>query len=135
MKLASGIGIIYRELILLAKRIEQWGGNPVPLGGYWSIFAGSLEGEESFQDCAIRETYEETEIKIDNHQLIDGCIIKNNKLRFKVFFVEMPYKPIPILNEEHTEYEWFDINKIKDFPYSIQEDLIKCIENYKNGVL
>jgi 8-oxo-dGTP pyrophosphatase MutT (NUDIX family) len=134
MKLASGIGIIYRDLILLAKRIEQWGGNPVPLGGYWSIFAGSLEGEESFQDCAIRETYEETEIKIDNHQLIDGCIIKNNKLRFKVFFVEMPYKPIPILNEEHTEYEWFDINKIKDFPYSIQEDLIKCIENYKNGV-
>jgi 8-oxo-dGTP pyrophosphatase MutT (NUDIX family) len=134
MKLASGIGIIYRDLILLAKRIEQWGGNPVPLGGYWSIFAGSLEGEESFQDCAIRETYEETEIKIDNYQLIDGCIIKNNKLRFKVFFVEMPYKPIPILNAEHTEYEWFDINKIKDFPYSIQEDLIKCIENYKNGV-
>ena len=84
MKLASGIGIIHKDLILLAKRVEYWEGNPVPLGGYWSIFAGSLEGNESFQDCAIRETYEESEIKIDNIQLVDGCVIKGNNLRFKI---------------------------------------------------
>ena len=134
MKLASGIGIIYRDLILLARRAEYWEGNPVPLGGYWSIFAGSLEGEESFQDCGIRETYEEAEIKITHDQLIDGCLIKKNNLRFKIFFVELPYQPSPILNSEHTEYGWFDINKLHQFPYDIQDDLIKCIENYKNGV-
>ena len=134
MKLASGIGIIYKDHLLLAKRTEYFEGNPIPLGGYWSIFAGSIEGEESFQECAIRELYEETQIKIETHQLIDGCLIKNNNLRFKIFFVESPYETIPILNEEHTEYGWFDINKINEFPHKIQNDLIKCIENYKNCV-
>ena len=134
MKLAAGIGIIHKDLILLAKRVEYWEGNPMPLGGYWSIFAGSLDINESFQDCAIRETYEESEIKIDNSQLVDGCMIKRNNLRFKIFFVELPYKPNPILNEEHTEFGWFDINKLNKFPEKIQNDLIKCIENYKNGV-
>jgi len=134
MKVAAGVGIIYKDLILLAKRCEFWDGNPAPLGGYWSIFAGSLEGKESFQDCAIREAYEESEIKIDHHQLIDGCVISNGHVNFKIFFVEMPYKPIPILNAEHTEYGWFDIHALNSFPYDIQKDLVNCIENYKNGV-
>ena len=46
----------------------------------------------------------------------------------------MPYKPIPILNAEHTEYRWFDIHTLNSFPYDIQKDLVNCIENYKNGV-
>jgi len=34
MKIASGIGIIYKDLILLARRAEYFDGNPAPLGGY-----------------------------------------------------------------------------------------------------
>lgn len=134
MKIASGIGIIYRDLILLAKRVELWNSKPVPLGGYWSIFAGSINENETLQDCAIRELYEESQIKVSNHDLIDGCSINNDELRFKIFFAELDYQPSPILNAEHTEYGWFDIHKLKQFPYDIQEDLIKCVENYKNGV-
>ena len=134
MKLASGIGIIYKDLILLGRRVELWEGKPVPLGGYWSIFAGSANKNETLQDCAVRELYEETQIKVNNYELIDGCSINNNNLRFKIFFVELDHQPSPILNEEHTEYGWFDIHKLKQFPYDIEKDLIQCIENYKNGV-
>jgi 8-oxo-dGTP pyrophosphatase MutT (NUDIX family) len=135
MKIASGIGIIYKDLILLARRVELWEGKPIPLGGYWSIFAGSIDEGESLQECAIRELYEESEIKVSYNQLIDGGMISNSKLRFKIFFVELDHQPSPVLNEEHTEYGWFDMNKLDQFPYDIQKDLINCVKNYINSVI
>jgi 8-oxo-dGTP diphosphatase len=134
MKIASGIGIIYKDLILLARRVELWEGKPIPLGGYWSIFAGSIDEGESLQECAIRELYEESKIKVSHNQLIDGGIITNSKLRFKIFFAELDYQPSPVLNEEHTEYGWFDINTLDQFPYDIQKDLINCVKSYINSV-
>jgi len=134
MKVAAGVGILYKDLILLGRRSKYWNGEPMPLGGYWSIFGGSIDENESLQTCAIRELYEETKIHLTITDLVDGCNIIKKDLKLKIFFAELNYQPSPILNLEHDEYGWFDINSLQNFPYDIKQDLIKCVENYKNGV-
>lgn len=136
MKLAASIGIIYKDSILLGKRTHKCHihGHTIPLAGYWSIFGGSLDEGESFQSGAIRELFEETKINVEIHELIDGCMIENKNLRLKIFFVEFEEMPTPELNPEHTEYGWFDIDKLDSFPYDITKDLVNCVKKYKNCV-
>lgn len=136
MKLAASIGIIYKDSILLGKRTHKChiNGHTIPLAGYWSIFGGSLDEGESFQSGAIRELFEETKINVEIHELIDGCMIENKNLRLKIFFVEFEEMPTPELNPEHTEYGWFDIDKLDSFPYDITKDLVNCVKKYKNCV-
>ena len=68
-KYASGVAVLYQNSILLAKRIEQWNGIPVPYGGYWSIFGGTIEDGENAMMCAARELEEEAQIKISTKDL------------------------------------------------------------------
>src|ERR1700733_7987183 len=75
-KVTVGIGIIILSKegkILIGKRK----GNYVPK---FSIPGGSLEPGETFEDAAIRETYEETNITIKNPQVI---AITNNLETYK----------------------------------------------------
>ena len=64
MSRVAAIGIIYKNSVLLCRRVEFWEGKPVPLGGFWSIFAGSIEKGESPIFCAIRELKEESQIEV-----------------------------------------------------------------------
>jgi 8-oxo-dGTP pyrophosphatase MutT (NUDIX family) len=133
MKIASGIGIIYKDLILLARRVELWNGKPIPLGGYWSIFGGTCENKENPIICAIRELQEETEIKIDLHELSYTKPIQNKETIFHVYFAELDYQPSVVLNEEHTEYGWFIIENLNSFPYDIDDKLVDIIQEYKKS--
>ena len=38
----------------------------------------------------------------------------------------------PILDEEHTEYGWFNINSLGNFPEKIDPKIIECIKLYHN---
>ena len=134
-KRASGVTICCEKDILLAKRCETWEGKPISLGGYWSIFGGAIEDGENPMTAAIRELYEESRIKINLHQLSYTKDIYSNFsgeiTEFSVYFSYSSYKPEVILNEEHTEYIWYPLEKIQDFPYNIQQDLIDCIVMYR----
>lgn len=136
-KKASGLTICFEEEILLAKRCETWNGQPISLGGYWSIFGGAIEDGENPMIAAIRELYEESKIKIDLHQLnyVKDLYseFKGELTQFSVYFTSLQYKPDVILNEEHTEYIWYPIGKIEEFPYNIQKDLIDCIVMYRDN--
>ena len=59
-KLSSGLAILCGESILLCKRIEAYYGYKVPFGGYWSIFGGAIEKNESPKQAAKRELFEES---------------------------------------------------------------------------
>ena len=39
----------------------------------------------------------------------------------------------PILNFEHTEFGWFDINEIDSFPYLIDENIVFAIKKYQKN--
>lgn len=131
MKKAGGIGVIYKDLILLGCRTEYVDGKRIPFGGYWSIFGGSCSEKENPMICAIRELKEETQIDIEFHNIIYSRSIHNEDNVYNVYFTELDYQPDVFLNEEHTEYGWFSIDELDRFPYDIDDRLVEVIKNYK----
>ncbi len=133
MKKASGIGIICKNSILLGRRAEYCNGEKIPLGGYWSIFGGSFNTKENAMVCAIRELHEESGIEVDFHDLQFSKTIYSKDVQFTVYFVELNEMPQPILNEEHTEYGWFLIDNMEQFPYEIDPELVECIKRFQKS--
>ena len=133
MKKAGGIGVIYKDLILLGCRTEYVDGKRIPFGGYWAIFGGSCEERENPMICAIRELKEETQIDIEFHNIMYSRSIQNEDNLFNVYFTELDHQPDVTLNEEHTEYGWFSIDELHCFPYEIDERLVEIIQAYKKN--
>jgi 8-oxo-dGTP pyrophosphatase MutT (NUDIX family) len=86
--------------ILLLKRVDS---------GEWSIPGGCIEGDETPEQCAYRETFEETgrrlgsvgkflmrRIKDDGQGLVD----------FVTFISDVDGPYVPILNSEHSAFAW-----------------------------
>lgn len=124
---ASGVALVHKGLVLLAKRIEGPGHS---LGGYWSVFAGAADKNENPMACAVRELWEESQIKIHISQLKFIKIIKSSSLEFVLYACEVDELLTPTLNFEHTEYGWFDIKSLKSFPEKIDQEIVECLSMY-----
>lgn len=125
---SAGCIIFYKNLVLLARRIE---GPDIPFGGYWSIFAGSREPpSEPPMICAIRELEEETGIKLKTNQIKFAKTLRtqNNKL-LDLYFYKTDTMLDVNLNFEHTEFGWFDVEKLDSFPYLIDPKIVKTIQS------
>ena len=133
MRTAGGIGLVYNNVILLGRRVHLWEGKPIPFGGYWSIFGGTCNNKENPIICAIRELEEETQIKVQLHEVTYTKPIQNEDSVFHVYFSELTEQLNPILNEEHTEYGWFTIDDLHCFPYDIDDRLVDIIQEYKKS--
>jgi len=62
-KIVAGTLPVWEDKVLLCKRAIE------PRYGSWTLPAGFMENEESVEQGAMRETWEEAEAKIDNLQL------------------------------------------------------------------
>jgi ADP-ribose pyrophosphatase YjhB (NUDIX family) len=121
----AGIIIKYGDEVLLGKRNVH-----KSLPGEWSIPAGHLhEGEEPIH-AAKRETFEETNIKIDGKLKLVGFINRHNREGKKnkglmyVFLYESDEKLIPNLKQakdgkEHSEMKYFSL---KNLPFNDKSD-------------
>ena len=129
-KRSSGVGIIYNGLILLAERAREVNGIPCAMGGYWSIFAGAIEEGEDPMSCAVRELYEESEIKIGIENLVYAGEIQGDSPMsiLHIYFSHFNHMPTPILNCEHTSYGWFSIKDIDAFPDPIDENIVDLLK-------
>ena len=118
IKRYSGILVKHNDKVLLCKR-----NNEGSLPGVWSIPAGKINEGESTYNGALREFYEETNIKPDSKIKLVGFINrtnregKKNKGLMYVFLMEVNEKINPDLEnakdgEEHTECGYFDIENI-----------------------
>jgi ADP-ribose pyrophosphatase YjhB (NUDIX family) len=118
IKRYSGILVKHNDKVLLCKRNNQGS-----LPGVWSIPAGKLNHNESPYDGALREFYEETNIKPDSKIKLVGFINrtkrdgKKNKGLMYVFLMEVNEKINPDLEnaidgDEHSECGYFDIENI-----------------------
>lgn len=121
-----GTAVFCGEQILLAKRIEFYKGDLVPFGGYWSIFCGAVEKNESSLDAAKRELFEETKITPSKLlTFLDKRIDSDSEFSF--YYVEIDKVIEPELCFEHTESAWFNVKDLENFPYKIDnyiKDLI-----------
>ena len=130
MKRAAGVGLIYKNSILLAKRVDTFEGEPIPLAGYWAIFSGAIEPKESPMMCACRELFEESQIKKEIHELRFVKTVYKEDLVFHIYMSELSEMIEPVLNDEHSEYGWFAIDSLDNFHEKIDKDLVKAIKKY-----
>ena len=126
-KYAAGVAVLFQNSILLAKRVESWNGKPVPYGGYWSVFGGTIEEGENPMMCAVRELEEEAQIKISITDLKFIKKIIDHDLEFVFYVTEVPSLINPVLNEEHSEFGWFSIDALNNFQEDIDPKIVECI--------
>jgi len=133
-KRSSGILVKNKDKILLCKRSPDKN-----FGNEWSIPMGKIEKNEKPIECAYREFYEETNLKINEPINLIGFlkkISKDKKTRNGIVFIYQ-YETknnffIPDLENasdghEHTECKYF---KIDNLPISKKnKNLISIIKN------
>lgn len=139
MKQQTYVGVMVKcgDKILLCKR-NNLGSYP----GMWSIPGGKLEGDESTQDGARREFFEETNVDIKDMDLnFVGLIPRHTRDGKKVkglMYVYLlnvedciePDLENAIDGEEHTEWDYFPLSGIKpetsgDYMYKLAEIILK----------
>ena len=129
--IAAGVIVVYKNSVLLAKRIESDAGKRVPFGGYWSIFTGAVEHEDlSITHAAQRELEEETgiQVSLDDLRFVDK--IHNPGCELSVYGYDSPTLVMPVLDYEHTEFGWFLIESLKTFTEKIDPKVLECIYSY-----
>ncbi|MCD6227788.1 NUDIX domain-containing protein [Candidatus Micrarchaeota archaeon] len=135
-KVGVGIGVMILKdgKILLGKRhTDPLKASSLLSGaGSWTMPGGKLNFGESFEECAYRETLEETGLKIKNPKVL--CI-SNDKTKNAHFvtigFIVTEFEgEVKVMEpEEITEWRWFNINNLPSpmfFPSK------RIIENYIN---
>ena len=132
---AAGVAVLFQNSILLAKRVESWNGKPVPYGGYWSIFGGTIEEGENPMMCAVRELEEESRIKISITDLKFIKKIIDHDVEFVFYVTEVPSLINPVLNEEHSEFGWFSIDALNNFQEDIDPKIVECILLHRRSQL
>lgn len=131
MHLIAGCLIVKDDNILLVKEGSEDFGK-------WSIPAGSANNFEKITDAAIRETYEETGLKVKLVGVLPiGERIINDKTFISIRFVaEIIGGEIRCDKKEILDVKWFSINEFEKLTketlrsYEFNKQVVK---NYKQG--
>jgi ADP-ribose pyrophosphatase YjhB (NUDIX family) len=123
-KRSAGILVKCGNEVLLCKRSEN-----ERYGGYWSVPSGHLNPNETPIKGAVREFFEETDIKVSNDIELLSFIEMGKSIMY-VFLWEVDNKIFPDLKlakdgHEHSQCGWFNID---DLPTPIGEKLLKVIK-------
>ena len=121
--LIGGVVVKSEEQILLVRRSETAGKYP----NFWAVPMGHIEKGETFKEGAHREFQEETKLDIDINSLVYLDVIKDTKYNRIVglFTIELPNKPEPELDHEHSDYGYYDVNSL---PHPIEKNLRVALE-------
>ena len=134
-RVGAGVGVmILREgKVLLGRRHEDPAKADSNLRGEgtWTMPGGKLEFGETFEECARRETLEETGIQLDDVKVI--CV--NNDRDERAHFVTIGlfadvFTGEPQVMEPDTivEWDWFDLDHL---PSPLYFPSAEVLENYK----
>jgi RimJ/RimL family protein N-acetyltransferase/8-oxo-dGTP pyrophosphatase MutT (NUDIX family) len=109
-------------------------------GGTWGVPAGKLEAGETPYQAAIRELFEETQIRVSPLQITEIGKLYVQKPRgtyiYHMFQVHLNEKPHLHLSHEHTEYLWANPEQIEalDLVGGGKESLDYYARTVKNSI-
>lgn len=130
-----GVGVlIFREgKLLLGRRKGSHG------AGFWSAPGGHLEFGETPEQCAMRETLEETGLSLDVVQLgpwVNDIFIAEQKHYVTLFCIAESKagqsEPINTEPEKCEGWGWYDCDQLPQPLFQPLEDLIEKVGNIKN---
>ena len=134
-KIGVGIGVMImkdRKILLGKRHINPEKADSELHGeGTWTMPGGKLEYGETFEEGAIRETMEETSIKLNNIKIISVNNDKNEHAHFITIgmFSDDFEGVVKVMEpDEITEWKWFDLDNL---PKNIFFPSVKLLENYK----
>ena len=116
----GGVMIKCKNKVSLCKRREDIPNTALP--EYWSVPCGYVETNEEIKAAAIRETLEETQIKLneDSVKFLSAYPAHNGVGVFYDYICEIEQEIEPILDEEHSDWGYFGIN---DIPAPITDEM------------
>ncbi len=119
-----GVCVIKDGKVLLGKRKSSHG------EGDWSFPGGHLEFRESWEECASRETFEETGIKIKNLRfgaVTNDIFEKENKHYITIFIVaDHDSGEVKVMEPDKCEkWEWFEWGNLPQPIFLPTRNLIK----------
>jgi 8-oxo-dGTP pyrophosphatase MutT (NUDIX family) len=108
--------------------------------GCWGLPGGATEPGESVEEAAKRETFEEIGLQIGEMDLFD--VFSGPDLYYKypngdevynvtIVYLSRNWHGDVSINEEHTEFCWFPLNKIPS-PESISPPIIPVIRKFSS---
>jgi len=123
-----GVLIVQDGKLLLGKRTGSHG------AGSWGLPGGHLEAGESFAACAMRETAEETGIKISEIRNVDftNDLFKKEGKQYITLFVEATSfsgTPHVLEPEKCEQWQWFSRNEIPENLFKPFQSLLE--QGYK----
>lgn len=102
----------------------------------WGIPKGHINNGETIEQCALRETFEETGLNVKIEKTLQQCLTRNKKeiKTVYVFLASVIDGQLNFLNDPDNEIEkieWFDINNLPNI-YNYQQKVIsEAINNIK----
>ena len=119
IKIATLCVLRYKNKFLLLKRFNE------PNKGKYVPVGGKLKNYESPTQGVIRETFEETGIKIKNPKFY-GILTETSPSDYNwisyIYSVKIDFIEPPVSNEGNLE--WIDYNKIKNIPTPLTDHYV-----------
>lgn len=114
--------LLHREKVLLVKRAPNCKVAP----GVWNVPAGKVNMLEVTIDAVVRETFEETNLRVTVKKLLSESAFEikvgeekayRNMFTYLTVLEGNPH-PVVQLNKEHTEYAWVTVEDLHSETYS-----------------
>lgn len=131
-KVGVGVMILKNNKVLLGRRNDdkEKASSALRGEGTWTMPGGKLEYGESFEECAKRETLEETGIILNKIEIICVNNDKNEHAHFitiGTFSDDFSGEPKVMEPDEITEWKWFNLD---DLPKKVFFPSEKLLKNY-----
>lgn len=119
--------------LLLIKRKNE------PFKGCWALPGGFVDEDEDLEQAAIRELFEETQVKVYNLEQI-GAFGKPNRdprghMVSVAYFGTVPEEVIAIASDDAKEIGWFSLKKLPPLAFDHAEIISEGISRYLKNSL
>jgi len=92
--------------------------------GYWCFPGGGADEGETAEDCAIRETREETSLKVKPSDLIYFYTLTKDGDKDIYFYIAKSWKGNVEIDWESSDYQWIKPSSLKDVKFLPTPEII-----------